>query len=114
VGHPFLVDGYDSPAARFKAIIDETQQYLAARHRAANPNEDFVRPDLDALGTIPPVLLELSRVERWAELGALPLSGGWMEHPAYYIEDLEAAMIGRQRFNGVVSASRRNKREWKQ
>lgn len=86
-------------------------QYLASRH-IKRTGEDLLRPDIEIPEGMPSCYLELIRVERWAQLGSLPLGCGWMEHPAYYIRDLEAAMIARDQFDGLVYTNRERNLKW--
>ena len=109
-----MVDGFHSLTERFEGIADEVQQYLAAKHRERHIDEDYVRPDMDVPSEMPEPLLELVRMERWAELGIPPMSGGWMQYPYYWTLDIEAAMVGRRRFEDLVATNRENKRRWRE
>lgn len=63
----------------------------------------------------PESLVWLWRVEQWGKIaGALPLGGGWLEQPYYFIQDMEAAMLGRQRFQNLQRINQENRQRWLQ
>jgi len=97
VGLPFLVDGYDDPAERRQAIADEVQWYLLAASGEELP------PDVTPSETVPPALLWLEYIEKWG----LPYAGGWAQQPYYFMLDIEAARVGRERFRQIRETNRR-------
>lgn len=99
---PFL--GQEARAARAQrsqAIADEVYQFFKAL-AAALPYLDakqqgVVLPEnakIPAVPATPEILEELDAVERWG----LPNPGTWLDQSADYLEDIEAARRGRERY----------------
>lgn len=72
---------------RLAEIADQVEAYLIHEDGESIPGQEPV--------TEPPgALIELRRIERW---GKLPWDGGMYDQPFHFMQELEAAMIGRHR-----------------
>lgn len=95
---PFLDEG--ERLARDREIVDEVVGYLKAASDALMDYEiqqqlpETMREDVE-FPTMPDVLHWLGQVETWG----LPNPGTWLDQPAEFLADVEAARRGRQRFN---------------
>jgi len=92
LGCPFLADGFQSPAARRDAIANEVQFYIQAKRGMELPPGVPTDPEL------PPVLYWLLWVEKHGHVRA----GGSLDQPWYFMQDLEAAAIGRMRVDEIA------------
>ena len=93
---PFLVDGFTSPIERLNGIANEVEAYIAARAGIKIPDYDRSTDEL------PDTLYWLQRVEKWGPL----FSGGQLEQPFHFMQDIEMAALGRTR---ALSAMNTNK-----
>jgi len=98
---PFL--GKDAQAARLRRsqeIADEVYSFFEALaavlpyHEAKKRGQVPQNAPVPQTPAPPDCLEELDLVERWG----LPLSGTWLDQPADYMADIEAARRGRDRF----------------
>ena len=62
-------------------------------------------PDIETSEEMPDALYWLLIVEKWG----FPVSGAYLEQPWHFMQDLEAAMMGRARMEEVKAANVRLK-----
>ena len=98
---PFLVDGFDSPDARWSGIADEAQWYIQAQSGMELP------PDVPRPTEMPDCLYWLLMTERWG----LPYAGGYLQQPWHFMKDIEAAALGRMRVEEIREANTRVKQQ---
>ena len=101
LGSPFLADGYKDPAERRAAIAEEVQWYLQAQDGMEVP------PGVEPSDTMPDALYWLLQVEKWG----LPRTGGLIDQPYFFMKDLEAAALGRARYEQVKDYNLRQRTE---
>lgn len=80
----------DVAAERREGIAKTVEAYYAAESGNPIPGKENVE--------MPEPLEHLLRYERW---DCLPRSGGLYDQPYHYMADLEAAMLGRERYREV-------------
>ena len=97
VAKPFLdPDGEQRwIAVRFHIIADAVEQYLCGKDEVVG----FI-PDRDPVEEKPEPLIELERYEffNWQ---TMPVYGGMIDQPWYFLEELAAAAEGRARYRLV-------------
>lgn len=101
LGSPFLRDGFETPEDRHEGIAEEVQWYLQNRLGMDLP-PDAVVPEQP-----PAALYWLLQKEEHG----LPFSGGFLEQPWHFMQDLEAAMLGRSRVREIQAANARMRQQ---
>ena len=104
LGKPFLADGFESPEERRQAIADEVQLYIQAKRGMQLPPDAVPEPQ------IPPALYWLLWVEKHGPVHA----GGSLDQPWHFMQDLEAAALGRMRVDEIAQANADLKRRYKE
>jgi hypothetical protein len=88
-------------AERHERIAQAVVAYLAAQSGEPIPGEEDAE--------IPEPYEHLLRCERWR---ALPRAGGLYEQPYHFMGDLEAAMLGRVRWEEMKRINRERQAQW--
>ena len=102
MGGPFLSDeGFTSPQARRDAIAEEVQYYLA--HQAG----EELPPGVEVPDELPDALYWLLWVEKYGHVRG----GGSLDQPWFFIQDVEAADLGRILLAERQAANERLRRE---
>lgn len=97
---PFLVDGFESVNDRREEIAQEVVRYLAAQ--AGDPIPGYE----DAGEVIPEPYIWWLRIEKWG----LPHGQGIVAEPSHFMNDVEWAGVGRQRYQQIVDFNARNQK----
>ena len=98
---PFLTrEAQSVRAKRSQAIADEVYQFFKALaaalpyYEAEKQGIAIPKGKVPGLPKAPEILSDLDAVEEWG----LPNPGTWLDQPADYMEDIEAAKKGRERY----------------
>ena len=102
MGCPFLADGFRSPEARRNAITDEAQYYVQAKRGMELPPGVSTDPEL------PPALYWLLWVEKHGHVRA----GGSLDQPWHFMQDLEAAALGRMRADEIAQVNAASRKRY--
>lgn len=98
LGTPFLGEAQVKVRKRrTQAIVKEAQAYLEAAAEAVRQEDKRALLGVETGPQVeypvePPLLRWLDRIEQWG----LPLPGTFLQQPAEFLEDVEAARLGRE------------------
>ena len=91
----------DTAIKRGRLIAEEVERYYWQQVGGGDP-------DAEKIERVPECLSWLMTVER---LG-MPYSGGLLEQPYHFIQDIEAASLGRARFERTREINRKTQENW--
>jgi len=97
---PFLVDGFESVAARREEIAQEVVRYLAAQGGDPIPGYE------GAGEVVPEPYVWWLRIEKWG----LPHGQGLVAEPCHFMNDIEWAGVGQQRHYNAMAFNAANKK----